>query len=119
MTCYSEANVRILAANGVWQPETPVPKLNDGPAMIFNLSANNAGRAVVAWERYEDAPCNGKGMNLSWFDAATAAWSYEELDPSVNVGNSEVALSPDSRALVGWNRSDSILVRWTDPPPTP
>jgi hypothetical protein len=117
--CYSDASVRILGADGVWQPEIPVPKLNDGPAAIFNLSANDAGRAVVAWERYELDPCHGKGMNLSWFDAASAAWSYEELEPSVDVGSAEVTLSPGGRALVGWERSGSVLVRWADPPPSP
>lgn len=117
--CYGDPTVRVLGANGVWQPESPVPKLNEGPSAIFSLSASNAGRAVVAWERYEVTPCDGKGMNLSWFDAATASWSYEELDPSVSAQRSEVALSPGGRALIGWEHEQEILVRWADPPAMP
>jgi hypothetical protein len=117
--CYSEANVRILGADGIWQPESPVPELNKGPAAIAGLSANSAGRAVVAWKRYEHAPCHGKGFHLSWFDAATGAWTYEALDPSATDGSLKVALSPGGRALVGWGGSKATLVRWADPPSPP
>jgi hypothetical protein len=117
--CYSEANVRILGADGIWQPEIPVPELNKGPAAIRSVSANSAGRAVVAWQRYELTPCRGTGIHLSWFDAATAAWTYEALDPSAGEGSLEAALSPGGRALVGWRHPDAILVRWADPPSAP
>jgi len=117
--CYSEANVRILGADGIWQPESPVPELNKGPAAILSLSANSAGRAVVAWKRYEPSPCHGEGFHLSWFDAATGAWTYEALDPSATDGSLKVALSPGGRALVGWGGSKATLVRWADPPSPP
>jgi hypothetical protein len=119
ISCYSEPNVRILGADGIWQPESPVPELSKGPGLIRSLSASSAGRAVVVWQRYEHTPCHGEGFHLSWFDAATAAWTYEALDPSATDWSLEVALSPGGRALVGWRHSKATLVRWADPPSPP
>lgn len=113
--CEMHGKVQVGPPGGAWAPGV-VPGLDTGVSQITGLGVGAGGKVAVGWDRSVVGMCEWSGANLSWLDPASGVWQGLELDPAGAYAH--VAVAPDGRALVAWERwnEPSMFVRWLDLP---
>jgi hypothetical protein len=93
-----------------------VPGLDTGVSHVTGLGVGAGGKVAVGWDRNLVGMCVWHGATLSWLDPDSGVWQGLELDPAG--ARAHVAVAPDGRALVAWERWEepSMFARLVDLP---